>query len=480
MPQSLTVDYLVTGALDGSTPAPVVRDELPDVTPRDPHTQIYKPDAVPLLGLIDPDLAAGGSVGPRCISQLVVDLAGEVAPAGARVTAVGQRGSETYELFEVLDLAGKTSDSLAVPVVVPQGASLQLEGVSAGPAGISVRVSIDTPQNPAELRALLDFAREVGALKKDEKGCAWNPTDTYWVDVGYTGGDSDGTPCKPFTTIQEAIDLAWAEVASKQFERYATVIVAPGVYQEVSLLFYPFVTVVGLDEDSTRIRSTNPIDLFSFGYYNLHHLRFESEWAVDMTSVPYFGWYVWCRTWNCRFDAPFQANGLGAFWHWFEHHEAYFNSGADMDLQNLTWWCSDCTIYAALMDVKATAQGTHTFTGKDGNQYATGVYLYDAFSTADVDVTQPSGAAGTWVETATRLFAAISADGAGTAVCTVETTADGYPEDGLTLSNGAVQLPSGNALGLLYAPAVPGDWANPPPETVGEALDRLAAANPGA
>ena len=31
-----------------------------------------------------------------------------------------------------------------------------------------------------------------------------------------------------------------------------------------------------------------------------------------------------------------------------------------------------------------------------------------------------------------------------------------------------------------YAPAIPGNWNDPPPTTVQEALDRLAAANPGA
>lgn len=31
-----------------------------------------------------------------------------------------------------------------------------------------------------------------------------------------------------------------------------------------------------------------------------------------------------------------------------------------------------------------------------------------------------------------------------------------------------------------YTPANPGDWASPPPTTIQEALDRLAAATPGA
>lgn len=40
----------------------------------------------------------------------------------------------------------------------------------------------------------------------------------------------------------------------------------------------------------------------------------------------------------------------------------------------------------------------------------------------------------------------------------------------------------GDALDGLsdYTPATPGDWAGTPPKTVYEALDRLAAATPGA
>lgn len=34
--------------------------------------------------------------------------------------------------------------------------------------------------------------------------------------------------------------------------------------------------------------------------------------------------------------------------------------------------------------------------------------------------------------------------------------------------------------GEAYSPAAPGDWADPPPTTLREALDRLAAANTGA
>lgn len=305
----------------------------------------------------------------------------------------------------------------------------------------------------------------------------WNPSATFWVDAGYIGGDSDGTPSKPFTTIQEAIDLAWDEVSSQAFEMYSTVIVSPGVYVEDDLVFYPFVTVVGLDADSTRISSNNPIRLFSFGYYNLHNLRFESEWNVPMTNGAFFGWYVWMRSWNCRFDAPLNFSGLGADWHWLEFHGAYFGAGAVMDATNVNWWLNDSVVYSTALNAASSSAGANTFTAKDGNQYATGVYFYDSFVAGDLSSTEISGTNGVWVEPACRYFGGITIDGANS---TIETTGFGYPENGLTLTSGASQFASGDARGEKFTATTPGDWAASPPETVGEAIDRIAAANPGA
>lgn len=312
----------------------------------------------------------------------------------------------------------------------------------------------------------------------------WDPGFTYWVDKSYDGsqGPSDGSPSRPFLTIQEAIDLAWTEVASLSFDNQAFVFVAGGgepgdAYDETALVFFPFVNVIGYGtQDGVRVTSQSPIDLFSFGNYNIANLRFETEWNVPMTSVPFFGFFTWTRFWNCRFDASFTTVGLGANWHWFEFNDCYFSGVGVFDVTNVTWWVADSASYTPLT-AHSTAGATQPFTGKDGNLYATGVFLYDSFQSGDVDTVEDSGVNGVWTETATRLFGALTADGANS---TVETTADGYPEDGLTLLNGATQFPSGNALGLLYDPAVPGNWAGTPPTTVGEAIDRLIAANPGA
>jgi len=162
--QSLTVDYLASGSLDGSTPAPrVTRGN--SGTPFSLTAQIYQPLEVANIGTIDPDLGAGGSTGPRYISQFLVDLAGVVAPGGARVVVAAQRGDTLVELEEVLDLAGK-SVAFAAPFIVPQGAVIVLTGVAAGPDPILVRVSIDNPADPALVSATLAASQPAGDINK--------------------------------------------------------------------------------------------------------------------------------------------------------------------------------------------------------------------------------------------------------------------------------------------------------------------------
>lgn len=137
------------------TPSPEVERGPPDPTPFNPDQQIYEPEVVVDLGVIDPDLGVGGSIGPRCIGQLFIDLQGEVAPPGAKVVVAAQRDATFTELYGVLDLAGKTTASASRPFVVPQGSVIQMIGVEAGADPILVRVSIETPADPCMLQAWL-------------------------------------------------------------------------------------------------------------------------------------------------------------------------------------------------------------------------------------------------------------------------------------------------------------------------------------
>lgn len=73
-------------------------------------------------------------------------------------------------------------------------------------------------------------------------------TDEKWVDGGYSGGDSDGSEAKPYTTIQDAVDDTAA---------YGLVHVAPGTYATggTKLSGHDVVSRVGI-ENQIAIRAT--------------------------------------------------------------------------------------------------------------------------------------------------------------------------------------------------------------------------------
>jgi hypothetical protein len=158
-PQSITVDYLVTGSLDGVSLAPevIIDQNDPRATPFDTDTQIFRPDPVPNLGLIDPDLLVGGSIGPRCIPFLSIDTTATGDP-GASVDIVGVREAGEPDVFfqeQIQSLEGATGPIyLGDGFNVPQGSDIRLDGMSA-PAGVPIRVraTILVPASCAEIAA---------------------------------------------------------------------------------------------------------------------------------------------------------------------------------------------------------------------------------------------------------------------------------------------------------------------------------------
>jgi len=150
--QSITVDYLVTGTFDGVTPAPEI--ELGG-TSTDDQSQIYQADQSEALGVIDPDLQDGGSIGPRCITQFLVLIpTGSTVDPGARVTVEAERDGEYLELFEVTTLAVGGAVVLR-PFIVPQGAVIRIAGVQAGSEDIGVRVTTDVVSDPCKIQTLV-------------------------------------------------------------------------------------------------------------------------------------------------------------------------------------------------------------------------------------------------------------------------------------------------------------------------------------
>ena len=165
--QAITVEYEVLGTLDGTTPAPVVEIDQtePGATPFDRDAQIYTPPPVQNLGLIDPDLIGGGSIGPRCIPFVTIDT-DATGGSGAALDLVAVRsGSLSDVVFQrqIADLDGASGPIfLDEGFNVPQGSDIRLSGFDAGGGEpIRVRVSLLVPRSCLDLAA---FKPEPGSV----------------------------------------------------------------------------------------------------------------------------------------------------------------------------------------------------------------------------------------------------------------------------------------------------------------------------
>lgn len=180
--QSVTVDYRVTSAFDGLTPAPEV--EL-GATSTDADSQIYEPAPVERLGVIDPDLGMGGSIGPRCLTQILISWGGQVAPPGSSLDVGVVFGDQVSAVRQIADLSGMTSYlNITRPVVIPQGGVLivNLPGLQVGSDDAGVRITAEAPRDACELLALA--AIPGGGNGGGSQGCCRN---FLWSPGGPTG-----------------------------------------------------------------------------------------------------------------------------------------------------------------------------------------------------------------------------------------------------------------------------------------------------
>lgn len=155
--QTLCLQYLVTGELDGLTVAP----EL--AAPRstgDPN-QIYKPvDPVERLGLIDPDFTPDGpttGISNRLLTYIWITGA-QPGDADARVAVVDNEDPSNPVLQQlVADLSGQTRFYRATGVFLPQGSALQIRGLRpAAGEQVKVRLYVDILDDPLSTAAALE------------------------------------------------------------------------------------------------------------------------------------------------------------------------------------------------------------------------------------------------------------------------------------------------------------------------------------
>lgn len=149
--QTLTVEYTVTGALDGVTPAP----ELAAPRNTGDINQMYRPaNDVELLGLIDPDFTSTGDatgIAPRIVSPLYINGDGVFAP-GAQVAVVDAPSGNVITTQELIaSPSGSPPFYTKDPIYVPQASALLVSGLAAGGSPIIVRASFFVLESPKDL-----------------------------------------------------------------------------------------------------------------------------------------------------------------------------------------------------------------------------------------------------------------------------------------------------------------------------------------
>lgn len=301
-PQSLTVEYTVTGSLDGTTPAPELQidQHASDATPFDEDAQIFRPESVEHLGLIDPDLLVGGSIGTRCIPFLSIDT-DQTGAGTASCDVVGVRGGSPSDVFfqkQIRDLAG-TAGPIFIDegFNVPQGSDIRLRGFTV-PEGeeLRVRVSLMVPADCGEVAAF--------RCACDGATGAQGPTGATGA-TGVTGPTGAGEnvclnnylvspdeETAPYQLISAA--YAAAKAAGHNAANPAKILVCPGEYTDDVLMDTAGIDVIAVAGDSqtadgmrphgygqTRMLGTLEIDMASAGSMVETSARWE---GIDILS----------------------------------------------------------------------------------------------------------------------------------------------------------------------------------------------------
>jgi len=149
--QVFTVELLVNGSLDGSTPAPAISEENRIDGPTYGQAQLYR-ITVEDLGLVGPDFLEGvlGSISTKYVPWIVVDGRGAVGEPGAGVDVVDFDENDTPDTtyLDVISLDGVSTRVRREGFYIYQGTALRLDGMEAtGDQPIKVRFEVRAVEN---------------------------------------------------------------------------------------------------------------------------------------------------------------------------------------------------------------------------------------------------------------------------------------------------------------------------------------------
>lgn len=190
-PQTLTVQYDGVTDLDGVTPSVAFsRDPTsPDYIEPDASGIYHVPQNGP-LGLVDPDLGVGGSMGDRWISWL--ELAPEVASTISVATVDGEEPT--------LQLAAIEPAQLVASVLFrntrfrcPQGGLIRLGGTAGAATKVRLRISLEPetccdPDAEATPTVVVDQLQQLIYSGADLTAVEDDPLFVSWADADMSGG----------------------------------------------------------------------------------------------------------------------------------------------------------------------------------------------------------------------------------------------------------------------------------------------------
>ena len=159
--QQLTVEFRVTGDLDGVTPAPAVVLDPNDDDYNEPDSRgIHVVDVFGDLGLIDPDLGGDAAMGDRCIPWIYLDTQGLGGAAGARIAVLDNVDRDNdvpvpRSQYTAFPTGGAPVFFTDNSTYVFQGSCLGIIGYSG--AGVkTIRLNIVAPHDAEEFAAILE------------------------------------------------------------------------------------------------------------------------------------------------------------------------------------------------------------------------------------------------------------------------------------------------------------------------------------
>lgn len=291
---------------------------------------------------------------------------------------------------------------------------------------------------------------------------------TVYVDKNYPGTYvADGSQIKPFKSIESMYTAISDASASKKY----CCVVAPGTYSEAATIrIKPYIDLVCLANDTVLINIAGGASL---KWNNSNPGRaFFSNIAIGSGGLELVN------------DNPLGASGCVLDLDNTQVASIVFNGrggGVDyIQLRNDSWVSGACTINSAATTIfDSTIIGVLTMTD-------VGCLIPDSYGSAitaslrsnyELSVSISTTNYDVWTDAwGNNPISNLTINSNSSYPCTFNTDASSYPNSiTLTGSPAPVVNRTSAAPGLGYTPSTPTDWANPAPQNLQDAVDRIAA-----